>query len=379
MSASLPSPEARHFGRRPDEAWRDVPHSVARLAVAAAAFAWLPMLALAIAERLATRRPEATLDFVRDYEAHVRMLLALPLLIIGDALTSAAIHRCEAHVVESGIADSRDPRLVHALEVSRRLRTSRGASLLIAIAVIAVAVGTSGENLAAWLDLTRNRAVSWASAWHGFVAFPIFRFFLLRWLFRWLVWAGFLLFLRRLDLALVATHPDRSGGLGFLTVPVSASFGIVFGVTLAVATSWRQAIVSHVATIAQVRAQALLLAAVWMIVLLGPLMVFAPRLLRLKRVAVVEYSRLGDEYMGAFQQKWLRAPRGDEKLLGTPDIQSLADLGTAVDVVHALRPTPFDHHLIAPLLGVYASALLPVVLSQISLDELLARLIKVVL
>lgn len=337
------------------------------------------MLVLAIAERLSTGRPEAALSFAHDYEAHVRLLVALPLLIVGDALTSAAIARCESHVLESGIVERRDPRLAHALEVSRRLRASRGASLLIAIAVIAVAVGTRGENLAAWLDLTRHRAVSWTSLWLGFVAFPLFRFFLLRWVFRWFVWAGFLVFLRSLDLALVATHPDRSGGLGFLTVPVSASLGIVFGVTLAVATSWREAIVSQIATIAQVRVQALLLAAVWMVLLLGPLLVFAPRLLRLKRVAIVEYSRLGDEYMSAFQQKWVRGPRGDETLLGTPDIQSLADLGTAVDVVHALRPAPFDHHVVAPLLAVYVFALLPVVLSLISLDELLARLIKVVL
>lgn len=337
------------------------------------------MLLLAMAERALTGHPEAMRVFTNDYAVHVRFLLALPLLIVGDALTGAAISRCESHVVDAGIVGPDDARVARALDVVRRLRSSRAISFLILAGVMALALGTSGENLAAWLELTRRRAVLWPSVWLGFVAFPLFRFFLLRWLFRWLVWAGFLVFLRRRDLQLVATHPDRCGGLGFLAVPVSASLGIVFGVTLTVAMSWRQVIVSQAASFAQVRVQALGLAAVWFVVLLGPLMVFAPRLMRLKRVALVEYSRLGDEYMRDFQQKWLRAPRSGEKLLGTPDIQSLADLGTAMDVVQALRPTPIDHHLIGPFVAVYVLALLPVVLSQISLDELLTRLLKVVL
>ncbi len=381
MSASLSPPRARRFARlRRDDARRDVPRRVGWLATEAAAIAWVPMLVLAVAERFAKGRPEAMALFASDFTSHVRFLIAIPLLIVADALTAAAISRCEAHLEMSGLVASGEPSLRAGIDISRRLRTSRLVSLAIAVVVAGLVVGRHGDLMVSRVYLeSRHEGASWASLWHGFVAFPIFRFLLLRWVFRWLVWAGFLFWLRRLDLRLVATHPDRSGGLGFLTTPVSAALGVVLGVSATAAMAWRNAIVSNAAAFGQVRGQALFFGAVWLVLLLGPLVFFAPRLLRLRRIALVEYSRLGDDYTHAFHEKWIRRPHPPEEVLGTPDLQSLADLGGSMDVVHGLRPTPIDLHLVLPVVGVYAVALLPVFLSQFSLEELLARLVKVVL
>jgi hypothetical protein len=271
------------------EARRDVPRSVFVLAGAAAAVAWVPMLLLAIAERMAEGRPDATRAFIADLTTHVRLLLAIPLLIVADVLVGCAFARCEEHIEEPGLLDPRDePRVREGIGFARRLRGSPVVSVMIALVVFGIAFGTRGENIGSWAYLEARRSEgSWPAQWLGFVAFPAFRFFLLRYLYRWLVWGGFLFWLRRFELRLIATHPDRCGGLGFLTVPISASLGVVFGVSATGAMAWRQAVIAHHAPLDQVRAQALMFAAVWLVVFLGPLLVFTPRLLRLKRIALV--------------------------------------------------------------------------------------------
>jgi hypothetical protein len=58
--------------------------------------------------------------------------------------------------------------------------------------------------------------LTWAGLWYHCIAVPILQFFMFRWLWRLFIWTLFLRDLSRLDLDLVATHPDRAAGLGFL-------------------------------------------------------------------------------------------------------------------------------------------------------------------
>ncbi|MCK7478821.1 MAG: hypothetical protein M0C28_16690 [Candidatus Moduliflexus flocculans] len=64
--------------------------------------------------------------------------------------------------------------------------------------------------------------LSLAGMWYGYVSLPIFQFLLLRWYFRLFIWARFLWQVSRIELSLVPTHPDRVGGLGFLSDTVYA-------------------------------------------------------------------------------------------------------------------------------------------------------------
>ena len=71
-----------------------------------------------------------------------------------------------------------------------------------------------------------------------------------------------------------------------------------------------------------------------MCVVLGPLLVFAPQLAQAKRLGEREYGKLAERYVREFDAKWLRggAPP-NEPLVGSGDIQSLADLGNSFEVV----------------------------------------------
>ena len=67
---------------------------------------------------------------------------------------------------------------------------------------------------------------------------------------------------------------------------------------------------------------------------LGPLLVFAPRLAAAKRNGLREYGMLAKRYTDEFDHKWLRSGvPPDEPLIGSADIQSLADLGTSFEVI----------------------------------------------
>ena len=68
--------------------------------------------------------------------------------------------------------------------------------------------------------------------------------------------------------------------------------------------------------------------------MIAPLVFFMPKLLDAKQRALLEYGTLAAHYTRAFAAKWLPTdPPPDEPILGTPDLQSLADLGSSFGLI----------------------------------------------
>ena len=84
------------------------------------------------------------------------------------------------------------------------------------------------------------------------------------------------------------------------------------------------------------------LIALMVFAILGPMLVFVPKLEAAKRAGLREYGTLAQRYVREFDGKWLRggAPV-DEPFIGSADIQSLADLGNSFEVVRGMRWVPF--------------------------------------
>ncbi|HET9037935.1 MAG TPA: hypothetical protein VFN45_17105, partial [Myxococcaceae bacterium] len=116
----------------------------------------------------------------------------------------------------------------------------------------------------------------------------------------------------------------------------------------------------------------------FVLILLGPLTVFTPRLADAKRAALARYGKLASEYVGAFEEKWIRGRGTEEQLLGTADIQSLADLEGSYSIIREMRVVPFGLQDITRLVVVTALPLLPLTLTIFSLEELVMRLLKIV-
>jgi hypothetical protein len=112
-----------------------------------------------------------------------------------------------------------------------------------------------------------------------------------------------------------------------------------------------------------------------LVIRLAPLLVFTPKLLMVKRRGLLEYSALANEYTQAFDRKWVRkeVPEG-EPLLGSGDIQSLADLGNSFTFVRNMRPFPVDLNGVIPLIVATALPMLPLVLTVYPFDELVLKI-----
>ena len=118
--------------------------------------------------------------------------------------------------------------------------------------------------------------------------------------------------------------------------------------------------------------------ALMLFAILGPMLVFGPQL-EMASAASCGYGTLAQRYVREFDRKWLRdgAPN-DEPLVGSADIQSLADLSNSYDVVKGMRWAPFTLQTVLQLAVTTLVPVVPLMLTMISLEQLLERLLKVV-
>jgi hypothetical protein len=119
------------------------------------------------------------------------------------------------------------------------------------------------------------------------------------------------------------------------------------------------------------------LVAMMVFVILGPMLVFSMQLAAAKRAGLREYGTLAQRYVREFDHKWLRggAP-ADEPLIGSADIQSLADLGNSFEVVKGMKLAPFTLQTVLQLAVVTVAPLFPLTLTMFSLQEVLEQLLK---
>jgi len=113
---------------------------------------------------------------------------------------------------------------------------------------------------------------------------------------------------------------------------------------------------------------------------LAPLTMFSPLLGRTKRDGLGLYGAVAARYVQEFEAKWARggAPPG-EPLIGSADIQSLADMGNSFAFVRAMRWVPIGWQTVYQLAALMLAPILPLTLTAIPIEELVDRLLKTVL
>jgi hypothetical protein len=338
---------------------------------------WLPLLVLsALGGELLGG---TTVPFLLDIDVQIKFLVVIPLLIAAEVIVHRRIRPLVAQFLEQDlIPESARTRFDAAIASMLRLRNSALAEALLLAFVYGVGV------LVVWrhyniLDTTTWSAtpsaggfvLSPAGMWYGFVSLPILQFLLCRWLFRLFIWARLLWQISRIDLKLIPTHPDRAGGLGFLSnalyafIPLAAAFGAMLAGVLADRVFYAGARLSDF-KLPIVAALGLLL-----LLFVGPILVFAPRIAQVKRIGILEYGTMAQRYSREFDAKWLRggAPP-DEALVGSADIQSLADFGNSFDVVRTMRTVPVALMDMLPLAIAVLLPIAPLVLTVMPLDQL---------
>jgi hypothetical protein len=213
-----------------------------------------------------------------------------------------------------------------------------------------------------------------AGLWFRCVSLPLLQFLLLRWYYRLFIWARFLWQVSRLHLNLIPAHPDRSAGLGFLTLISYAFTPLLLAQGALVAGVIAGRIFFAGAKLPQFKVEIIVLVAV-----VGPLLSFVRRLGQLKRAALLEYGALAQRYTREFEQKWMHGGAAPgEPLLGSADIQSLADLGNSFEIIKQIKVIPFTPRAVVQLVIVTLIPLAPLLLTMISAEDLLKKLLQVV-
>lgn len=364
----------------------DVLELVGRRVAMAMLVTWVPLLLLSLAQGYAFGH-KVTVPFLLDVDVHARFLLALPLLILAELVVHQRMRKTVEQFLSRGlIDDSTRAQFDAAIAAALRLRNSVTAEIILILFVYVVGVGLI------WRTQVSIDAPTWyrpdsgvafhpslAGWWYGLVSLPLMQFILLRWYFRLAIWARFLWQVSRIELKLVPTHPDRTGGLGFLPGIVFAFSPLVAGQGVLLAGVLADKIFFTGAALTDFKPEIIAVVTVIVSVVFGPLFVFTPQLSRAKRKGSAEYGILAQRYMREFDTKWLRGGAAPgEQLLGTADLQSMADMGNSYQVVSEMKLLPISRDTIIQLVFMTLLPVAPLVLTLIPLAELLDRFIGIV-
>lgn len=347
------------------------------------ALTWLPLALLTLAAGTAFGRVE--LPFSRDVVVHVRFLLAVPVLIFAELMLQRSITGVLRYLGMSGVVPpSEEPKLVKILQSGRRRRDS----MIVEMVLLAIAFGGAALTFSQTRELFLGVS-SWrmepvaeggeltsAGMWHAMISLPLFQFLLLRWLWRLWIWAGVLRGVSRLDLGIVASHPDHAGGLGFIGIGQIGFAGFVFAVNAVISASIGEGVLHGVSELAAQRATIVGAIVISLLLVLAPLVVFIGPLARARAAGRLRYGAFASHHGRYFEERWLRSedPPGEE-ILEAADISSLADVQPGFERVYKMRPLPVGRSEIVPIALAAALPYAPLALIVMPLSEILKKLL----
>jgi hypothetical protein len=351
-----------------------------RLGVIIGLIGWAPLIVLSALQTVLFIGP--TVTFYGSLGTHARFLLAIPLFFVAETWFDARTGEVLRDLVRARVVPVADvPRFVSMLRRAIALVDSWLVEAALVITTMALLIAGIRVDLPTTVSTWRNisgvaGSLTWAGWWYTLVSIPLFQFLVWRWLWRLVIWGWILWRIARLDLQLVPTHPDLAGGLGGLGVTHVNLSPLIFGLSGMAVATYAEDVMFGGAKLASLVLPLTAMVGLSVLLVLAPLLLFAPKLLQVKQRGLLKYGALASTYTQAFEAKWIKSTPAKEELLGTADLQSLADLGNSFEVVTNMRIVPFSKSD-ALQIGLAAGLpMLPLLLFVLPLDELIVRGLK---
>jgi hypothetical protein len=332
--------------------------------------AWLLILAVVLVEGVPGR-----VFSMSSIGAHVRLLVVIPLFFICETWIAPRMASFVSTITRWGVVPpGARPALDADVARTRRLANRWWPEVICLLLVILLEVTgwrlqTYGETGA--YDPSRT-TLSFLAYFHS--GLTLFRFLVFRWVWKLALWSWFLWRVSRLDLQLIAGHPDRAGGLGGLEGVTERFTPLVVALSILECASLAESISAGTLAVRAVYPTLALLLLLDGALFLTPLLVFTDKLWAARTTGVGRYMDLAARYVTEFEAKWtgLSIPP-DQKLLGTADIQSLADLANAVNVVKGMRWITVGPRLLTIMIVAAVAPLAPLLLFRYPIAELAER------
>jgi hypothetical protein len=353
-----------------------------RRLIAITSVAWLPLLLL---DRLGSQAGSiGGLSFLHDVEVQVRFLVALPVLIGAELIVQSRIRPVVRRFVERQIVWGEDlPRYGAAIGAAARLRNSIPVQVALLISVYSLGLWLWNSRFAidspTWYAMPGGRwNLTPAGYWYVFVSIPILQFLLLRWYVRFFIWYRFLWHVSRLNLHLVPIHPDHCAGLAFLGKSAYAFGPILFAQGAMLAGLVASRVLYRGESLLSFKPEMGGFVVFFVLAIMAPLLMFTPQMAAAKRKGLADYGQFAQGYVNSFEEKWVLNTPPSEEVLGTGDIQSLADLNNSYEIVSDMRAVPFGLKDITRLAAATAAPLVPLLLTVFPPEELIMRVVKMV-
>jgi hypothetical protein len=348
---------------------------------------WVPLAVLAIVADVHWIRPPGQ-NFFLDFAAYGQMLIGLPMFLIAERVIDGQTRDAARCFLTTGVVKVVDAGPLLNVNVKvERLRKMLWPELV----CIALGYGLT----AAWMipELFNDRN-TWHAlgpihhrqslTWPGWLLFgfvgPLTTYWWLRWSWKIGVWSWFLYRLSRLRLNLVASHPDKTGGIGFLS-DAQTKFGFVilaYGISYVAPTilyklafegaTWRVTSVWGYAVSFVIGAPLLFTL---------PLFMFTRQLYQAKARALEVFQERSMERALAFEEKWLKAcSSGNYELMSGSDLSGLNALNKVYDHIHKMRVVPFDLRSFSELLGSAMGPMVPLLPYLVDIPEPWLRVLE---
>jgi hypothetical protein len=348
---------------------------------------WLPLLILSLIDSTAFNHA-VKIPFLFDFVVYIRVFLVLPLIFIAEKILRFIMFESLNHFIESGIvADNNIREFQVNLKFFGRHKDSGIIDVIIIVIAYAIVIWGWGNiwksydmatDLTSWLFSQKvHGQFSLAGFWYAFITIPVYLFFFCKLLWKFLLWAIILFRISKMKLNLFPTDPDHSGGLGFLGHN-QVFFGILGVILNSILSAEIAGKVLYTDLVIQDFKFIILgIVLLFTFILIFPMFFFMRKLTITKLKGILDYGVISHKYVSGFQDKWINGinPEG-EKLLGTGDIQSLADISTSYEIITTMTPLPIDLRKVVTLILLISVPFSPLLLFVIPLNELIKVLVN---
>ena len=309
--------------------------------------------------------PAANGPFLLELGAWARYAIAIAIFVLMERMVE---ERLRVHLRQFAraplLAPASMPAAAEAVVRALRRRDAPFGELVCLALAYAISLGNVvlilHADASSWLVTVAPEGVrlTLAGWWCALVSNPLFLFLLLRWLWRYVVWALLLRELAGLELRLVATHPDGAGGLAFIGHYPNVFAAFVFALSCVLGAAIAHALLRDELTMA-VYGQ---LMGAWLVVVMvlfgAPLVAFSKRLRQLKHATLLVAGAVATRRERALERELLGA-----NMAAAPDADATAssecpDASKTYAAAQKLSTLLISRTAILP---VAAAALLPLV------------------
>jgi hypothetical protein len=314
--------------------------------------------------------------------AHVRLLVVIPLFFLCESLLDSRLREFVSLIVRSGVVPQNAlPALESEIARTGRWRDSWLPEVMCLVATVLVTLFAARLHLSGkTVGADPSGAISefrLAGLWYWIVCLPLVRFLVFRWLWRIALWCCFLWRVAKLELHLVPTHPDGAAGLGYLEVVQTYFTPLILAISAVMSASIAEEISSGVSVFEAIYPALAITLILDLALILLPACIFAFKLRACQEKGLSDYMAFAARYVNDFEKKWLNpSDVPAEPLLGTADLQSLADLSNSVGIVRNMRWVPTSTRQLITVLIAALLPMAPLFLFKYPVAELVQRIVS---